>query len=84
MQTDNKILEDLARLGGGAVHLLASLKQEVERQVKSRLEEFFRKQDLPTREEVEVLRQMVQTLRLEQEALKKQLEALSSAPKTKS
>jgi BMFP domain-containing protein YqiC len=38
MQSQNRIFDDLARLSGGAISALSSLKQEIEAMVRERLD----------------------------------------------
>ncbi len=76
MQKDNKIFEDLAKMTSGAVGSFMDMRREIEGMVSSKLEKLLQKMNLATKEECESLREMVVKLRLEQEELKKQVEAL--------
>ncbi|MCC3861006.1 accessory factor UbiK family protein [Pseudemcibacter aquimaris] len=76
MQSDNKILSDLARLGQSAAGTLHGVKAEVENQVKTRLESVLQDMDLVSREEFEVVREMAVTARTENEELKAIIEKL--------
>lgn len=76
MQSDNKILSDLARLGQSAAGTLHGVKAEVENQVKTRLESVLQDMDLVSREEFDVVREMAAAAREENEALKAELETL--------
>ena len=89
MQIDNRLLDDIARVAGGAVGALAGVRSEVEELVKQRLERLFAEMDLVPREDFEAVRAMAQKARLEQEALEKRVAVLEAAlaekkaPKTK-
>lgn len=76
MQSDNKILSDLARLGQSAAGTLHGVKAEVENQVKTRLESVLQDMDLVSREEFDVVREMAAAAREENEELKAELETL--------
>ncbi len=76
MQSDNKILSDLARLGQSAAGTIHGVKSEVEGQVKSRLENLLMDMDLVSREEYEVVREMAVTAREENAELMTRLEKL--------
>ncbi|MBT5767459.1 accessory factor UbiK family protein [Emcibacteraceae bacterium] len=88
MQSDNKILSDLARLGQSAAGTIHGVKSEVENQVKTRLESVLMDMDLVTREEFEVVREMAVAARAENaelhetiDALKKEVNALKKKKK---
>ncbi len=76
MQSDNKILSDLARLGQSAAGTIHGVKSEVEGQVKSRLESLLMDMDLVSREEYEVVREMAVVAREENAELMTRLETL--------
>jgi len=76
VQSDNKILSDLARLGQSAAGTIHGVKSEVEGQVKSRLENLLMDMDLVSREEYEVVREMAVTAREENAELMTRLEKL--------
>ncbi|GEM_PF-4586232 len=76
VQTDNKILDDLARLGQSAAGTFHGIKTEVEHLVRQRLENMLCHMDLVSREEYEVVREMAATAREENERLAARLEEL--------
>lgn len=76
MQSDNKILSDLARLGQSAAGTIHGVKSEVENQVKTRLESVLIDMDLVSREEFEVVREMAVTARAENAELQEKIEIL--------
>ena len=78
MQTENRLLDDLARVASGALHTLAGLREEMEMRVRERLERFATEINLVTREEFEAVRALAQRAREEQEALAARLAALEA------
>ncbi len=76
MQSDNKIMSDLARLGQSVAGTVHGVKSEVEEQVKSRLESVLKDMDLVSREEYEVVREMAVAAREENAELMARLEKL--------
>ena len=51
MQSQNRIFDDIAKVAGGALGALGSLKQEIETLVRQRVERFMADRDLVSREE---------------------------------
>jgi BMFP domain-containing protein YqiC len=78
VQTENPLLDDLARVATGALGALTGVRAEVEARVRDQLERVLARMDLVTREEFEAVRAMAAKARLEQEALARRLEALES------
>lgn len=76
MQTDNKLLDDLARIAAGAVGTVFGMKDEVEAQMRQRFERVLSRMDVVTREEFEAVREMAAKARGEQEALAARIEVL--------
>ena len=76
MQKDNKFFEDIARVAGGAAGTFMDMKREIEGMVGAQLEKLLQNMRLATKEECDTLREMLAKTRMEQEALKKRLEAL--------
>jgi len=76
MQTENPILDDLARAASGALGALAGVKAEIEGQIKGMMESWLRSQDLVTRAEFEAVKAMAAKARDEQEELKARVAAL--------
>ena len=91
MQTRNQLLDDAARIAGGAVGTLAGAKREIEALVRQQLERMLTSLDLVTRDEFDAVKEMAQKARSEQETLTDRLAALEkkvagkkpSSPKTK-
>jgi BMFP domain-containing protein YqiC len=69
MQTENRLLDDLARAASGALGALAGVRGEIEAQLRSRLEAWLKAQNLVAREEFEAGKAMAAKARLENEAL---------------
>jgi BMFP domain-containing protein YqiC len=78
MQTDNRLLDDLARMAGGALNALTGLKTEVEALVRQQLEHFVANLQLVTREEFEAVQAMAAKARDEQEILADRLKNLEA------
>lgn len=79
MQTDNKILDDIARLTSGMMGVAAGMRGEVEGVIKARLQALLADMDLVPREEFEVVRAMAVKAREENEALAARIAALEGA-----
>jgi hypothetical protein len=69
MQTDNRLLDDLAKVANGALSTLSGVRDEVETRVRERIERLLSEMDLVPREEFEAVRAMAQKARAEQEGL---------------
>jgi BMFP domain-containing protein YqiC len=76
MQSQNRILDDLARAANGALGALGGLKAEIDQQVAAMVERVLRSQDLVTREEFEAVKEMAARAREENEALRARLDRL--------
>jgi len=84
MQTRNRLLDDAARIAGGAVGTLAGAKREIEALVRQQLERMLTSLDLVTRDEFDAVREMAAKARSEQEELKERLAALEKTLAKKS
>ena len=69
MQTENRLLDDLARMANGALNTLSGVREEIESRVRERVERMLADMDMVPREEFEAVRAMAQTARSEQEDL---------------
>jgi BMFP domain-containing protein YqiC len=76
MQTDNKLFDDLSRLGTSVLGGLQGVKGEIDGAIKRQLERLLVDMDLVTREEFEAVRAMAQAAREENERLAARLAAL--------
>ncbi len=90
MQTRNRILDDLARIAGGAAGTFTGIKEEIEALVRQRIERLLSDLDLVGREEFEVTRDMAAKARVEQEKLEARvahlearLKGAKSAPRSR-
>ena len=52
MQTDNPLLDDLARVASGALGALTGMRGEIEARVRDQLERVLARMDMVTREEI--------------------------------
>jgi BMFP domain-containing protein YqiC len=78
MQTQNRLLDDLARVAAGAVGGLAGMRHEVETRLREQFERILGRMNLVSREEFEVVQAMAAKARAEQEALTARLTALEA------
>jgi len=65
MQTDNRLLDDLARIASGAMGALQGVKGEVEQAMRARLEQALDGMELVNREEFEAVKAMAAAAREE-------------------
>ena len=78
MQTQNRILDDLARVAASAVGAVQGARQEVEAAIRARLEKMLADMDLVTRDEFEVVKALAEKAREENERLAERLAALEA------
>src|SRR5258708_5362414 len=78
MQTDNPLLDDLARVATGAIGALTGLRGEIEARMRDQFERILARLDLVTREEFEAVRAMAAKARMEQETLAVRVAALEA------
>jgi BMFP domain-containing protein YqiC len=84
MQTDNRILDSMARFFTNAAGAANAFKSEMETMMKSRLERLVSDLDLVTREEFDAAKAMAAKARAENEKLARrlaELEAKMASPK---
>jgi BMFP domain-containing protein YqiC len=88
MQTDNRLLDDLAKVATGALGSLSGVKHEVEARLQRHLESILSRMNLVSREEFDAMRDVAQAAREAQirlearvKELESRLEAQSSPPK---
>jgi BMFP domain-containing protein YqiC len=79
MQTDNKLLDDLARVAASALGTLQGVRDEVEARLRDQFERILNSMDLVTREEFDAVKAMAVTARCENESLKTRIEALEAS-----
>ena len=78
MATSNRLLDDIARLVTDAAGAAQGVRREVETVVKGQIERLLQDMNLASREEVDVLRDMVVAAREENEELTLRLKALEA------
>jgi BMFP domain-containing protein YqiC len=78
MQTDNPLLDDLARVASGAFGALTGMRAEIEARIRDQLERVLARMDMVTREEFDAVRAMAAKARGEQERLQERIAALEA------
>jgi len=78
MQVENRLLDDLARVAGGALGALSGLRGEVEAQLRQQFERVLSQLDVVSREEFEAVKEMAAKARTEQEVLADRVAALEA------
>ena len=78
MQTQNRLLDDLARVAGGALGVASGMRGEIEARLREQFERVLARMDLVTREEFDAVRAMAVKAREEQEELAVRLAALEA------
>lgn len=79
MQVDNRLLDDLARMAGGAAGALSGVRGELEARLKQQLERILGEMDVVSRDEFEAVKAMAAKARTEQEKLEKRVADLEAA-----
>ena len=79
MEKEGRLLDDLARVAGGAWSSAGALREEVEARLRDKLEAVLEGMDLVRRDEFEAVRAMAVKAREENEALAARLAALEAA-----
>ena len=78
MQTQNRLLDDLARVATGAVGVAAGMREEFEARLRDQFERILANLDLVTREEFDAVKAMAAKARAEQEDLAARLATLEA------
>lgn len=78
MQTENRLLDDLARVASGALGAVAGVRTELETRIKEQAERILGHMNLVRREEFDAVRAMAAKARTQQEALEARLAALEA------
>lgn len=76
MQTSNRLFDDVARLFTDAAGAAQGVRREAETLFKAQVERLIRDMDIASREELDVLRDLVTTLRSRNDALEARVAAL--------
>jgi BMFP domain-containing protein YqiC len=79
MQTENRWFDDIARAANGALGALSGLRDEIEAQVRSRVDTWLKAQNFVTREEFEAVKAMAAKARLENEELATRVARIEAA-----
>lgn len=82
MMKDSKLFDDLTKMAASAAGSMVDMKREIEATVHSKIEAYLARTSLVTREEFEVVKEMAQKARAENEALRAEIASLTAA-KTK-
>jgi hypothetical protein len=69
MQTENRLLDDLARVATGALGALTGMRDELEGRLREQFERILGRMNLVRREEFDAVQAMAAKARMEQEAL---------------
>lgn len=77
-QTNNRMLDDFAKMMTDAAGAAQGMKTDVEQMMRGQAAKFLRDMDVVTREEFEVVKAMAQKAREENEALAARLAALEA------
>ncbi len=80
MQTQNRLLDDLARVATSALGVAAGMRTELEARLRDQFERVLSGMDLVTREEFDAVKAMAAKARAEQEDLGLRLAALEAGP----
>lgn len=78
MQTDNRFLDDLARLAGSALSSAGAVRGEIEARLRQRLEAVLVGMNLVPRDEFDAVKAMAAKARAENERLERRLAALEA------
>lgn len=78
MQTDNRLLDDLAKVATGAIGSLSGVRQEVEQRLHQQLERVIGRMNLVSRDEFEAVKAVAQVAREEQIRLEKRVAELEA------
>lgn len=78
MGPDPKILDDIARLAGGAVNVASGLHQQIGDEIKTRMEDMAARMDLVPREDLDQALSMIARQQEKTDALEKRIASLES------
>lgn len=78
MQTQNRLLDDLARVATGAMGAVTGMRGEVEGRLREQFERILGRMNLVRREEFDAVQAMAAKARMAQEALEKRVAALEA------
>ena len=78
MQTENRLLDDLARVATGALGALSGMRDEVEARMRDQFERILGRMNLVRREEFDAVQAMAAKARAGQEALEQRVALLEA------
>jgi hypothetical protein len=78
MQTDNRLLDDIAKVATGAIGSLGGVRQEVEQRLQQQLERIVGRMNLVGRDEFEAIKAVAQAAREEQIRLERRVAELEA------
>ena len=78
MQSQNRLLDDLARVASGAFGVAAGMRSEVESRMREQFEQILSRMDLVTREDYEAAYAMAQNARDAQESMVERVATLEA------
>ena len=78
MQTQNRLLDDLARVATGALGVAAGMRGEIEARLREQFEKILAQMDMVPREEFEAVKAMAAKAREEQEVLAERLAGIEA------
>jgi BMFP domain-containing protein YqiC len=78
MQTENRLLDDLARVATGALGALTGVREELEARLREQLDRILGRMNLVRREEFDAVQAMVAKARAAQEALEERVTRLEA------
>lgn len=78
MQSQNRLLDDLARVASGAFGVAAGMRSEVESRMREQFEQVLSRMDLVTREDYEAAYTMAQNARDAQESMAERVATLEA------
>ncbi len=75
---DPKMLDDLARVAGGAVNVFSGLQEQISSDIRTRMEEMATRLDLVPRDELDQAKGVIEKLRQDLRALEARVDALDN------
>jgi BMFP domain-containing protein YqiC len=78
MSKKEKILDDMARMAGGAIGTIGNIRGQMKEEIRLRVDEMAMRMDLVPREDFERVEDLLKQARLEQEELRARIEKLES------
>lgn len=76
MSKKEKILDDMARMAGGAVGTIGNIRDQMKEEIRLRVDEMAMRFDLVPREDFERIGDMLKQARIEQDDLRARIEKL--------